>query len=246
MADNEKPNDTQGEDEGKGFEMFTGLVLAIFAAILAVTDLYAGKYGDDEKEALGEKNNQYSWYQSKDQKKTQQEMQKILFESELENKEGLANLAAKLNGASPDAPTSNPALEETRKNIEGKIAKIDAKIKRYEIEKNIIMDGAKHVAPEKMDEFKKIDEKSFDEMKETIGAKEWESKAAALGEAGDQYDLATLFLQMCLVLGAIALVLQQKGLKYVFVASMIGLGVIGSIYTYLALTTSWAAAALLG
>lgn len=280
MSENEKNGpEKDDEDEGKGFELFAGLVLALFAAVLAITDLYAGKYGDDEREAQGEKNNQYSWYQSKDTKKTQQDMQKILYEAELRalkiqeaNQSTFDKIltstakptpAAKPakpakpgKDAKPDAaaaPASAPAAPATpasasgdlRAELEKKVQKIDAKIRRYEIEKEIIMNGARKMPAEKMDELKKIDEQSYEEMKAVYGAKEWEAKTGALGGAGDLYDLATLFLQMCLVLGAIALVLQQKALKTVFAVTMILLGLSGSFYTYRALTASWEAAALM-
>ena len=69
-----------------------------------------------------------------------------------------------------------------------------------------------------------------------IGAKQWEYCAIRLGAICDWYDRATLFLQFCLVLGAVALVLQTGRYKWVFFGSMVVLGLIGSaisLYAYL-------------
>jgi energy-converting hydrogenase Eha subunit C len=71
-------------------------------------------------------------------------------------------------------------------------------------------------------------------MGKIIGAKEWENKSNVLDDAGDYFDLSTLFLQIGLVLGAIALVLKMPGLKKVFLFAMIILGIIGIYYGYTA------------
>ena len=42
-------------DGKKGFETWCGVVIALFAAVLAIADLGAGKYGDDELIAHNEK-----------------------------------------------------------------------------------------------------------------------------------------------------------------------------------------------
>jgi hypothetical protein len=45
---------------------------------------------------------------------------------------------------------------------------------------------------------------------EIVGANEWAGKAEKLGAAGDSFDLASLFLQMCLVMGAVGLVIGSS------------------------------------
>jgi hypothetical protein len=62
-----------------------------------------------------------------------------------------------------------------------------------------------------------------------IGAEEWEALANDLDNVGDVFDLATLFLEICLVLGAISLVIDQWKLKKVFFTSMIVLGLVGFV-----------------
>ncbi|MBL8431496.1 MAG: DUF4337 family protein, partial [Dechloromonas sp.] len=52
-------------EKSSTFEMICGLTLAILAAVLAITDLGAGKYGDDEIIAHNQKANAFEWYQAK-------------------------------------------------------------------------------------------------------------------------------------------------------------------------------------
>ena len=52
------------------FEMRCGAVIAIFAALMAITDLLAGKYDADEIIGTNDKAMAYSWYQSKSIKET--------------------------------------------------------------------------------------------------------------------------------------------------------------------------------
>ena len=51
-------------------EMRCGAVIAIFAALMAITDLLAGKYDADEIIGTNDKAMAYSWYQSKSIKET--------------------------------------------------------------------------------------------------------------------------------------------------------------------------------
>lgn len=61
-----------------------------------------------------------------------------------------------------------------------------------------------------------------------------------LGGAGDTFDLSTLFLQICLVLGAISLVVQGAGARRSFFLGMIILGLVGSVFTVLAFQQAFA------
>jgi hypothetical protein len=97
-------------------------------------------------------------------------------------------------------------------------------IKRYKKEKKEIMEGSAKVGKENWAQDKN------GKMGEIIGAKEMENKANVLGSSGDVFDLSTLFLQISLVVGAIALVLQIPKMKKVFMILMIVLGCIGTYY----------------
>jgi hypothetical protein len=72
---------------------------------------------------------------------------------------------------------------------------------------------------------------------ELTGAVEWEKKAEALGGVGDVFDMGSLFLQLCLVMGAVALVMQGDRIKRTFFWVMIILGAIG---TFIAVKAIWA------
>ncbi|MCE7875049.1 DUF4337 family protein [bacterium CPR1] len=58
--------------------------------------------------------------------------------------------------------------------------------------------------------------------------------ARELGKVGDVFDQGTLYLQMCLVMGAIGIISRQEGMKRAFFACMLLLGLLGSWYTWLA------------
>ena len=51
-------------------ELITGLLIAVFAAILAIVDLGAGKFGKEQILANNQKTEAYQWYQSKSIKQT--------------------------------------------------------------------------------------------------------------------------------------------------------------------------------
>lgn len=199
--------EAESEEKGKRFEALCGILIALFAAVLAVTDLGAGKFGDDELIAHNEKNNAYLWYQSKGIKETLVEGQRDTLQS--------------LVAAGSIRPEQLPA-------VQGLIAKLDGKVERYGKEKKEILLGSTAVGQEGWAQ--DVD----GEMGKVRGAKEWESEAMALGGVGDVFDYSTLFLQICLVLGAISLVVQTGTTRRTFFLGMIGLGVVGAVFSALA------------
>ena len=191
------------------FEIICGVFLALFAASLAATDLMGGKYGDDEIIAHNEKTTAYQWFNSKGMKENLAEGQRDI-----------------LQGLIAAGSIDKKQIEGTKKVVRD----LDEKIKRYGREKNEILLGSEKVGKENW--VQSVDGK----MGQVIGAKQWEDNANRLGAIGDWYDRATLFLQFCLVLGAVALVLQTGRYKWVFFGSMVVLGLIGSaisLYAYL-------------
>ncbi|HSF41421.1 MAG TPA: DUF4337 domain-containing protein [Thermoanaerobaculia bacterium] len=195
------------EEKGKRFEALCGILIALFAAVLAVTDLGAGKFGDDELIAHNEKNNAYLWYQSKGIKETLVEGQRDTLQSLV------------------DAGSIRP---EQLAAVQGLIGKLDSKVLRYGKEKKEILLGSTAVGQEGWAQ--DVD----GEMGKVRGAKEWETEAMALGGVGDVFDYSTLFLQICLVLGAISLVVQGGTTRRTFFLGMIGLGVVGAVFSALA------------
>lgn len=198
------------EEQSKRYETISGLTLAILAAVLAVTDLGAGKYGDDEIIGTNEKASAYSWYQSKSLKQTVLEQQ--------------AQLLRSLTLAGSVSP-------ESRAGVDAQLVELDNEIVRYKAEKKEILEGSDAVGPEGQ----VLEEEG--KLGQIVGAKEWEAKLAVLGEAGDVFDLSTLFLQLCLVVGAVGLVLQQSHLRWAFYAAMVACGAVGSFYSVAAFRT---------
>ena len=201
MVENEKVSSEQSAQFAKRFERLTGLTLAFFAAILAVVDLGAGKYGDDEIIGANEKANLFQWYQSKSIKQsiTEQEVQ----------------LLSALLKAGAIKPQSFSTLQEQLK------ASADS-AKRYDSEKKEILLGSAAVGPQ--GEVLEIDGKKG----QVYGTKPWEKKLAILGDAGDKFDLSTLWLQVALVFGAISLIIDSEQLKRAFYVALVCGSLIGT------------------
>ncbi|MEW6279729.1 MAG: DUF4337 family protein [Candidatus Eremiobacterota bacterium] len=199
-------SDEEKEDKGgERWEILFGIVLAIFAAALAICDLGAGKYGDDEMIAVNDKAGAYLWYQSKGIKETLVE--------------GQANFLTTMIESGAIAKSQVAAVQAEVDNLRD-----DAD--RYSKEKKEILVGSKGVGEANW--MQDID----GEKGKVTGAKEFEARAAQLGEAGDVFDRGTLYLQMCLVLGAIGIIVRNERMKLVFFIAMLGLGILGSVYTH--------------
>lgn len=196
------------EEGSKSFEVICGVLIAVFAAVLAITDLGAGKYGDDELIAHNEKGSAYLWYQSKGIKETLVEGQRDTLQA--------------LVLADAIRPEQRPAVDAL-------VQKLDAKVQRYGKEKKEILLGSSEVGPENWVQ------DVGGEMGKVIGANQWQARADVLNGVGDTFDYSTFFLQLCLVFGAISLVLHRDALRRAFLWIMNGLGVIGilvSVYAF--------------
>lgn len=195
------------ESKGKNHELIIGLVIAVFAAVMAICDLGAGKYGDDEMIANQKQTEAFNWYQSKSIKQTLAEGQRDMLQA-----------LVKTNAI------------ETRAiaGVDSFIIELNQNVKRYKKEKDEILRGSLAVGKENW--IQDVE----GEMGKVKGANEWKAEAHQLGEAGDVFDKATLFLQMCLVLGAIALLIGSDKLKILFLYATIVIGALGSYYTIIA------------
>jgi hypothetical protein len=198
---------SNSSEDGSHFELLCGITLAIFAAALTINDLGAGKFGDDELIAYGQGQQAYAWYASKGLKENLAE--------------GQVGLLTSLVEAGAVASDKAPALQDN-------IADLTADIARYKKEKKEILLGSAVVGKENW--VQDIDGK----LGVVIGAKQYEATATSLSKAGDLFDLGTLFLQLCLVIGAISLILKGSGQKKFFYGSCVVLGLIGSFYAVLA------------
>jgi hypothetical protein len=188
----------------KRFEIISGITIAVFAAVLAVIGLGAGRYGGDELIAHNEKAEAYEWYQSKAIKQTLIESQKDLLQSFID---------------------SGAIAADKTKSVKKYIDQLGKDITRYGSEKKEILLGSSKVGKKNW-----VQEDKDGKLGNITGANEWDAQANKLGDAGDWFDLSTLFLQLCLVLGAISLVIRQMMLKYSFYAVFVVIGTIGLVY----------------
>jgi hypothetical protein len=191
----------------KRFEIICGMTIAFLAAILAVTDIGAGKYGDDELISHNEKTTAFAWYDAKGIKQNLAEGQRDMLISLI-----------KAGGIQKDQVAG----------VESLIVELNADIARYKKEKNEILLGSAKVGSENW-----VQDVNG-EMGKVIGAKEYEDIGNKLGAAGDKFDYASLFLQLCLVMGAISLVLQIEKVKWVFFGVMVALGTVGTVFSVIA------------
>jgi hypothetical protein len=193
-----------GAKESSGFEMLCGLTLATLAAVLAITDIGGGRFGDDEIIAHNQKTNAFNWYQAKAVKESlivgQRDMLKVMVDS----------------GVIP---------AKTQDQMTQLMSTLNTEIERYKREKAEILLGSAGVG-----ESAWVIEQDgkFGQIK---GAMEWEQEAERLGAAGDTFDLSVLFLQICLVMGAISLILKGERMRNFFYVTMVGLGGIGSYFS---------------
>lgn len=194
-------------------DIIAGVTLAVFAAALAICDLGAGKYGDDEILAANEKAAAYSWFQSKSVKQSLVEGQSQLMQDLL------------------SARAIQPQMEVA---VRGHVAKLERQSKKYEAQKQEILLGSKAVGEARYAQ--DVD----GEMGKIVGAKEWEKKAEGLAKSGDVFDLGTLFLQLCLVMGAIGIVMTGLTAKRLFYVTMVLGGLVGCYFTWAAYGLAWA------
>lgn len=200
--------------EENSFEMKCGVLIAVFAAVMAVSDMFAGKYGEDEIKYINEKSASYMWYQAKSIRETAIEGQRDLINTMLESRD-----------------TKDPSVIKLKEHTD----KLSKKIERYGKEKKEILLGSNKVGEANWAQ--DVDGK----LGQVIGAKEYEEKIEILGRAGDQFDLSNLFFQLCLVMGAISLVIKKPGLQKTFFYVMVCLGLIGTTFSVFAMKIANAA-----
>lgn len=183
------------------FETRCGVVIAIFAALMAITDLLAGKYDADEIIGTNDKAMAYSWYQSKSIKET-------LVQGEI-------SLLMSLKEAKAIQQSAVAA-------VDNHLIDLEKKSSQYKKEKDEILRGSKTVGRENW--VQDVEGK----YGQVIGANEIEAQLDILSKAGDRFDIAILLYQVCLVLGAVSLVLRKSRLQSNFFSAMLLLGISGS------------------
>jgi hypothetical protein len=194
---------TKQEQQGMDrFEVICGVLLALFAAILAWADVGGSNVAEDRGLSSDSQTSAYSWYQSKGIKQSLAEGQRNTLSGLLESGTISADKAAAM---------------------QAQITKVEGDIERYKKEKDEILKGSKAVG-------KDIWAQDVNgEMGKIIGADEYKARVERLNEIDNIYDNAGLFLQLCLVMGALSLVFKLPMLRFSFVAAMVGLGCYGFI-----------------
>lgn len=184
------------------FDVKVGVMLSIFASILAIMQL-AGSYSEfGMKYAQAEKANTYAWYNSKSIKQSLLEGQHDMLASLLQ--------AGVIGGGHVVATTAY-------------VGKLQEKVDRYEREKEEILQGSAAVGEKNW-----VQEQ--DGQKGLVkGAKEWEAESDAYGDVMSIFDFGNLILQICLVIGAISLVVRTPASRQRFYRSAIALGMAGTV-----------------
>lgn len=200
------------EEKGKNTEMKIGLLVAFFGAVLAIAGIGSGKYEGDQNMAAAEATKTYAWYQSKSIKNTSLEAQKDL----------LVALAK-----------SGSIQKDYAAGVDSFITKLEKKSERYKKEMREILEGSDKVGKENW-----VQDKNG-EMGVIIGAREWEEKTAYLEMVGNWFNYTNLFLNLCLVLGAICLVIDGDKTRKLFFTGMMILGIIGTILCIYSFYLGW-------
>ena len=183
-------------------ELAFPLAIALFAAVLALNDLFAGRYGSDELQLSNSRNNAYQWYQSKGIKETMLEGQLELLESLL---------------------ASGTVATNKIETVEQVVLDSKERIARYKKEKKEILVGSKAL-PEK-EWIQDLD----GALGKIVGAKEYDGFIESLGTAGDFFDIASMLLQICLVIGAIGIIINRESVKGHFLKITLATGCIGTL-----------------
>ncbi|EIJ41669.1 hypothetical protein BegalDRAFT_0758 [Beggiatoa alba B18LD] len=191
-------------DESDKFEKRIGIVLTFFAALLAINDVGADRFGTDELLAHSEMVSAYQWYSGKGIKE--------------DMVEGRRDLLLMLVESGAIAPTHVEAVRKTTETL-------NVDIERYKKEKQEILKGSSAVGEANW--VQEVDGK----LGQVIGAKQWETQSRVLNLAGDKFDAATLFLQLCLVMGALSLLLKAPKLKHFFFSMMVVFGSLGGVFS---------------
>lgn len=194
---------SENEKSANKLELFIGLFIAFFAAATAINDLGAGKFGNDEMIYHNQQTKMYNWYQSKSVKQSIIEGQRDLLKS---------------------FETSGTIAHDKIAATQVLIDNLNKDIERYKKEKKEILLGSAKVGKENWAQ--DVDGK----LGLIIGANEYETLGDKMGEAGDIFDIATLFLQISLVLGAVSLILNAPSTSKIFMYLMFLTGFTGCFF----------------
>ncbi|MCM4171462.1 DUF4337 domain-containing protein [Arenibacter sp. TNZ] len=184
-------------------ETVGGILIAVFAAFMAITELVNNNLEEEMMISHSQFVNYSNWYQSKSIKQS-------LKESELDYLTVLME-----TGIIPDDRITK---------VKTKIAQTKSLVLKYEAEKTEILVGSSNIPREHWSQ-------DLDgEMGKIIGINEWENLTQEYDSATKKFDLGKLFFQICIVLGALCIIIHDnKKLQKNFIALMLAFGAIGII-----------------
>ncbi|MBF0208016.1 MAG: DUF4337 domain-containing protein [Oligoflexia bacterium] len=185
-------------------ENIFALFMAILASCLAINDLIGGRYGDDEIMLTNEKSNQFMWYQSKSIKEYVVKGQVDMFDILIKSGIIKENIV--------------PSFLEQKQNLQ-------ENLKRYQKEKQEIMLGSNTVSKENW--VQEVD----GQLGQVVGAKELERDLKKLSWAGDKFDMASLFFQLSLVIGALGILVKKMQMKKYALICVLALGASGIMFS---------------
>jgi hypothetical protein len=198
LMENQSPDHVLVTRASERIEAVAGVLIAVFASLLAISDLVGSNYEEEKYKCEIKHNEYFNWYQSKSMKQTM-----------LENQLGFIQLLS-LQGS----------IKSTY--ADSMVTTMKKEIGRYKKDKNEILLGSSKISKE--DWSQDIDGR----MGEIIGVKEWEIKSAKLETAISKFDLSQLFFQICLVIGATCIVIYDNPrLQNLLLKIMIFFGVVG-------------------
>jgi hypothetical protein len=193
-------------------EIMIGLLMAFFAACLGITEI-----GDKKAEAKyivanNEKANAYQWYQSKSIKQNNSEGQRDMLQALVQ---------------------SGVVKGENQRAIKKVIVQLDGNVTRYDKEKAEIL-GKNREAQNAHSSAQPEGAKKDGKKEKIISAAEWEERAHHYHKMGNDFALAALFLQLCLVIGAVSLMIHEASIRKTLLVVFLTSGAVGIVFSIIA------------
>lgn len=182
-------------------EMRIAYFVAFFAAALSFIDIGANNYRDKEIVGVNKKMTEYSLYQSKILKETLIQAERdLLF----------------------DLMRAGAVVASDTSIVHERLRKFDEGLDLVRSQQAELMNGSVPDAPAQWT-MPNINE----ELGKIKGLKNWEHEVEVLDLAGDKFDLASLLLELSLVMGAMGFIVRYPQAKTLFRWLMIGFGFMG-------------------
>lgn len=182
-------------------EAIGGILVAFFAALMAVAGVINGNYEEEMMIAHSRHSTYSNWYQAKSIKQDLKENELVLLET---------------------------IVKDSSKTIQRRIQELKDGITLYELEKKEILFGSEKVG--KQNWVQDLD----GEYGKIIGLKALEKIATKYDEATKKFDIAMLFYQICIVLGAVCVIIYDNPkLQKSFIALMLLFGGVGIVFSVL-------------